>query len=472
MAASTVTPVDTTAVVGNEGEAPTGTQWEADNVDTRSPLLAPREADYVSPPVTNTGQIGVYPAGTEEGGGSDTSGALGSDTTEPVSTAMLTYPDTLHPGQIGPGDIDPVYRAPSGLVQASTKDTSRTDIEAAGSVTNPVTVAYAMTDTPQTPDIGAVGSGTGATPPVAPTSVTVATGPRLVTVAWTAPADIADDDTLGFVILNSAGGTTYAPASATSVVVDRLSPDRTYTFQVAARNKAGIGPFSTASAAARPYNPDAPLDPLLPVGLAEVNTLNPIYNPDGTVKAGTGRNTAPVLGAMTLGTQDSYQVTVNWTAPTGGDTPTSYVILASDGTSTTSAAGTTSKVVTFADGGQTVTITVQALSDAGAGAVSAPSAPLRVPGGLNNAPVLGTITDGAPASKTITVTWAAPTLGQTPTGYVITASDELTTLTVGNVLTGDVVFADAGGVVTFTVHAVNAIGAGPESTASASHTVP
>jgi hypothetical protein len=304
-------------------------------------------------------------------------------------------------------------------------------------------------------------------------------------VSWTAPADISQDETLGYVIQNSAGGTTFAPRGATSAVVRNLTPDSAphlnldgttdtiagYTFKVAARNKAGIGPFSTASSpAVRPYNPDA-ADALLPGGLALVNIQNAIYNPDGTVKAGTGLDIGPAIGAVTAGTQYTKQVTVHWTAPAFGDTPTSFNILASDGTATTATSGSTSKVITFATGGQTVTIQVQAVDAAGPGEWSAPSAAITVPGGVNNAPVLGTITDGAALSKTITVTWVTPTVGDLPTGFVVTASDA-TTVTVGNVLTADVVFASDGGVVTFTVHAINGAGAGPWSAISASHTVP
>jgi hypothetical protein len=377
MSGSDITLVDTTGVSGNPDAASSGTAWEAENVDTEA----------------TGGGSRVTEPGSPDAVAIDTSAAVGGSTTVPVSTLMTGTVDTLQPGQIGAGDADQVYRAPGGPVAGSVRDTSRTDVEAAGSETNPIPTGSYMTETIDTYNIGAVGSGTGATPPVAPTGVTAQAGPRYVTVSWTAPADIADDPTLGFVILNSRGGTTFAPVNVDHMRVTNLVPaanpnlhlDGTshnsglYTFQVAARNKAGFGPFSAASLAVRPYNPDE-ADALDPGGLDPDWMDNPVYLPDGTILGGTGgTNNAPVLGAITPGAPASMTVTVNWLAPTVGDTQTSYVIRASDGTSTTATALEVSKAVVFAAAGASVTFTVQAINLIGPGAISAASAAVTVP---------------------------------------------------------------------------------------------
>jgi hypothetical protein len=98
------------------------------------------------------------------------------------------------------------------------------------------------------------------------------------------------------------------PSSVTAVFTQGLTPNtpviykpdgttpysQGYRFRAAAGNKAGLGPFSAYSSYAVPLNYNAPqpghegstgsgtgsLDP--------ANSINPIYLPDGTVKAGTG----------------------------------------------------------------------------------------------------------------------------------------------------------------------------------------
>ena len=67
-----------------------------------------------------------------------------------------------------------------------------------------------------------------------------------------------------------------------------------YRFRVAAGNKAGLGPWSAWSSYVVPlnYNEAQPgHEGSITVGtgsLDPANAVNPIYNPDGTVKAGTG----------------------------------------------------------------------------------------------------------------------------------------------------------------------------------------
>ena len=66
-----------------------------------------------------------------------------------------------------------------------------------------------------------------------------------------------------------------------------------YRFHVAAGNRAGLGPYSSFSAYVVPLNFNAPQpghegSTQTELVLDPANATNPIYNPDGTVKAGTG----------------------------------------------------------------------------------------------------------------------------------------------------------------------------------------
>ena len=67
-----------------------------------------------------------------------------------------------------------------------------------------------------------------------------------------------------------------------------------YQFQIAAGNRAGLGPFSGLSDYASPLNYNAPppgqqgTTQAGPNALNPSNSINPIYRPDGTIKAGTG----------------------------------------------------------------------------------------------------------------------------------------------------------------------------------------
>lgn len=66
-----------------------------------------------------------------------------------------------------------------------------------------------------------------------------------------------------------------------------------YTFRVAAGNRAGLGPYSAASAAVVPLNYNAPQpghegSTQTITALDPANTINPVYKPDGTIKSGTG----------------------------------------------------------------------------------------------------------------------------------------------------------------------------------------
>lgn len=358
-----VDPKDTEAVYGNTGAAPTGTQFKASNADTSGTSLGAGAYNPKPPAVTPF----------------ETDATNGGVSGPAASTALSGTLDTTQPGTGGIPLANPAYRAPGATPPGETRDTTRTDVQPGGSVTNPVPTSYNQSGTTETASIGATGTGTGVSTPAAPTGVKATSGPRTVTVAWNPVADVAGDPVLDYVVLADDGGTAFAPRNATSHKVDWLDPSRMYTFKVAARNKAGLGAYSAASTAARPYNPDEP-DPLRPGGLDPANVVNPIYRPDGTFVAGTGgTNSAPTDVTATAGAAGSLTVTVSWTAPDTGEAPTGYTVTASDGTTAQVAGDASSADLVFAEAGAEVTATVQATNDVGPGVVSAPSNSVTVP---------------------------------------------------------------------------------------------
>jgi Domain of unknown function (DUF4082)/Fibronectin type III domain/Bacterial Ig domain len=184
-------------------------------------------------------------------------------------------------------------------------------------------------------------------------------------------------------------------------------------------------------------------------------TLPPLPGAPGSVSATAG------LG----------QATVGWSAPTSGGEPSSYKITPFIGgtaqTPVTVPASSTSKTLTGLTGGTAYTFTVTALNEAGAGPASTPSNPVtptspQVPG----APT-GASAKAAPVAAT--VSWTAPASdgGSPITGYKVTpyvGGVAQTPIEVPAGATSVLVEGLTGGTsYTFTVRAVNAVGAGPES---------
>ena len=119
--------------------------------------------------------------------------------------------------------------------------------------------------------------------PNAPTIGAVTAKNKAVTVNWTAPSGQID---INYYIVQCVPGygQQVVPANKLKTDFTQLTPAMPYKFQVAAVNSTGQGAWSALSATATPLNTDA-----VPTGsLAPENVVNPIYNIDGTVKAGTG----------------------------------------------------------------------------------------------------------------------------------------------------------------------------------------
>lgn len=120
--------------------------------------------------------------------------------------------------------------------------------------------------------------------PPAPTIGSCVALDRSVKVVWTAPTLSATDDIDGYVIISDTGGTRYVPGQYTQFLFQELVPGTPVTFAVAAFNEAGLGQFSAFSSAVTPLNYDE-----VPTGsLDPRNTVNYIYNSDGSTVAGTG----------------------------------------------------------------------------------------------------------------------------------------------------------------------------------------
>ena len=168
------------------------------------------------------------------------------------------------------------------------------------------------------------------------------------------------------------------------------------------------------------------------------------------------------------------QATVNWTAPTTGGGPTSYRIMPYVGTAAqtpvTVSASELSKTITGLKGGTAYTFTVTAINEAGAGPESVASN--AVTPTSPSAPGAPTGVSATAGSLSATVNWTPPVSdgGSPITGYRITpyvGTSAQTPVTAASSATSAVIPSlTAGTSYTFKVAAINAVGAGPESSAS------
>lgn len=354
--------VDTEGVSGNTGAASRGTQDQASNTDTAN-----------SGAGGGWSQTGQAPDPNQQvtGGTPDTSGTNSSNAGPwtPSTNYVTGTVDTQNVGWPTTSGVTQAYRAPTqqiGYINATgAADTTWTDRPISdGSTRNDY--VQNMTGTLESALIGSTGP-TSALVPVAPSGTpTVATGPRQVTVTWAAVAD--PDPTApvtGYVILGSTGGTTYVGHNVTSAVVTNLDPAQTYQFRVLARNKNGDGPYGSLSAAVRPYNPDVP-DVLKPGGLDAYWAQNPIYGPDGTVKAGSGTLGTPgAPTGVTLAGAGATNLSVTWVAPAGGKVQSYTVTLSTGQTKTGLSSSTLTTTFTGLTTGTATTARVTAVGSVG-----------------------------------------------------------------------------------------------------------
>ena len=185
-------------------------------------------------------------------------------------------------------------------------------------------------------------------PPGAPSITSATAGNHSVRVSFTKPASTGGSRIFSYkaTCASSDGGRTRSQSeSRSSIRVDGLTPGKTYTCTVAARNRAGFGPASAPSGAVV----------VLPI---------PVVPPG-----------APTITSATAG---SKSVTVAFSAPasSGGSNITDYkaTCISSDGgVSRWDDRHSSPIVVKPVTGGKTYTCTVMARNRVGFGPPSAPS---------------------------------------------------------------------------------------------------
>ena len=288
-----------------------------------------------------------------------------------------------------------------------------------------------------------------ATLPGAPTGASAVRGNGQATVSFTAPSSNGGSAITGYTVTandltTNYGGGQKASGSTSPITVTGLTDGDSYTFTVVATNDVGTGAASSASSPVTPAS--VPFSP---------------YNL--SVTAGNA------------------SATVTFTSPgtalDGGEPITSFTATATDLTNAArggqTATGPSSPLtVTGLTNGDTYSFTVVATNEVGDSAPShntygvVPSVPATVPGAPTNVTV-------SAEDKAAAVYFNAPASdgGATITSYKVAATDTTTSANGGQVGTdgGSPVVVSGltpGDHYTFTVKAVNSVGAGPASSAS------
>ena len=337
----------------------------------------------------------------------------------------------------------------AGVAQATQTFNNTATTETATGLTNGTAYTFTVAA------INGVGTGaqsaasasvTPATTPGAPTIGTATAGVGSATVTWTAPVSNGGSAITGYVVTPYKAGVAQTAQTfnntATTETVTGLANNTAYTFTVAAINGVGTGTASGQS-----------------------NSVTTPTTPG-----------APTIGTATYG---NASATVTWTAPAsnGGSAITGYVVTPYLNGTTAQTAQTfnstaTSEVATGLANGSNYTFKVAAINGVGTGAQSAASnsvTPATTPG----AP---TGLSGTSGNASVSLSWTAPGSngGSAITGYVVTpyiAGVAQATQTFNNTATTETATGLTNGTAyTFTVAAINGVGTGAQSAASASVT--
>ncbi len=282
-------------------------------------------------------------------------------------------------------------------------------------------------------------------PPTPPTGVTARAASSSAAISWIAPtsnggAAISSytasafnaNGTVASTCRTTSGTNTAAPTNCT---VTGLTNGLTYTVSVVASNGTSTSTPSTPAVSVTPVGP--PPAPGTPVAV-----------PGNT------------------------QATVTWTAPVsnGGSAISGYTVTSTTTANSCTATVTLTCTVTGLTNGRTYAFRVVARNASGTGTQSATSNSV-IPGVIPGAPTTVVATAG---NASATVTWRAPASngGSPILSYVVTATPGPATCTTRNGTTLSCVVSGLtnGTAYTFKVVAVNGIGSGPASTASAAVT--
>jgi Fibronectin type III domain len=299
------------------------------------------------------------------------------------------------------------------------------------------------------------GGGTPATVAGAPTLGPVTAGDAQIQVSWTPPAQDGGSPITGYVVrvyqgTGTALVTTATATGATTRTVTGLTNGTGYSVDVAAVNALGTGAASERSAVVTP----------------------------------TASPTAPAKVTIAGVRRGDCSLKVAWKAPSdGGSRVTRYVVTVYRGKGTkatkilTVKAPALSAVVRALKNGTGYTVDVRAVNAVGIGPASRRSA-VVVPATAPGAPAIVSVAGGAPGGKaTASISWRAPRSdgGAEVVAYRVVAVRlsrhghvvRHVTVTVRSGKTRSLVLCLPAGVYRFTVLAVNAVGAGASSAASA-----
>ncbi|HXY85157.1 MAG TPA: N,N-dimethylformamidase beta subunit family domain-containing protein [Gaiellaceae bacterium] len=295
----------------------------------------------------------------------------------------------------------------------------------------------------------AVPAGSAPSVPAAPTGVAGTAGNGSVALTWTAPSSDGGSAITGYRVTPYVNGTSQTPiltsSTTTSYTVNGLTNGTAYTFTVAAINTVGTGADSAASA------------PVTPAGAASV----------------------PGAPTGVSGTAGDGSVALTWTAPaSNGSAITGYIVTpyvagTAQGPVLTGSTATTFTVTGLTDG-TTYTFTVAAINSVGIGPNSTQSSGVTPMAPTPPGAPTGLVATGG--DGTAALTWAAPTSsGSSPiTGYRVTPyinGTAQTAIQTGSTATSYTVTGLTDGTTyTFTVAAINSVGASAESAPSSAVT--
>ena len=280
---------------------------------------------------------------------------------------------------------------------------------------------------------------TDATKPGKPTSLVAVKADGAASLTWTAPSSNGGRTISGYTVTSTPDGKTCTTTGARGCSVSGLTDGKEYTFTVHATNAVGDGPESDASNKVIPSAPTVP------------------GRPTGVTAAGGDRSAA-----------------LTWTAPAdnGGSAINGYTVTETEPDLEVVAcvmSGATKCTVSGLANGTEYAFTVHASNAIGDGCESDSSN--EVTPSTPTAPGKPTGVVATPGNGRAVVTWKAPADdGRSPiTGYTVTETERglgAVTCAAAGALSCTVSGLTNGIEYTFTVHAGNTVGDGPESDAS------